>query len=528
MTIWYVRSDTSHSATRDGTSYATAWGGWASIVWSSPGVKAGDILYVCGVHGSSSQLNIGNHGSTADNRLVIRGDYAPDPGSLVFTGSSWLFINRDYTTIQNLAITAGTAYCIYLYGAPLTGTTIRGCTLNGAANLQIINIHNADNLAYVDLTIDNNKFNGGSGTNVGAAINWLATAALTTARYVTRVKVTNNTFRRCSSNRSVIAFRIEESTPATCKITDLIISGNEFYDCFGVAAEAFCGIYGRNAGLRITDNRIYNQLNKPAGMGGGFMIAGFGLSTTDGFGLNVIARNKGYRLAGPTGFSNPFYGTYSYYDNYAEDISTDTIDGCGILFDHGCDKCVAFRNQFKRLTGTGADNYYSGGFGILVLDATNITVYGNLIDGCVMGVGFGNKEAGQSANIFNNTFRNCSQSGVYVGGYADVTGNLVRNNIFTATRGTIASVRNNAATWAGEANNCFHGFGDASRHALHTTSNTADPQLDSNYRPRSAALVRKGTYLGGMDFTGKRFYNPPNIGAVEDVTATPRYLMKSP
>ena len=273
---------------------------------------------------------------------------------------------------------------------------------------------------------------------------------------------------------------------------------------------------------------MYNQLNKPAGMGGGFMISGFGLSTTDGFGSNVIARNKGYRLAGPTGFSNPFYGTYVYYDNYAEDISTDTIDGCGILFDHGCDKCVAFRNQFKRLTGTGADNYYSGGFGILVLDATSITVYGNLIDGCVMGVGFGNKEAGQSSNIFNNTFRNCSQSGVYVGGYADITGNLVRNNIFTATRGTISSVRNNAATWAGEASNCFHGFGDASRHALHTTSNTADPQLDSNYRPRSAALVRKGTYLGGMDFTGKRFYNPPNIGGVEDVTATPRYLIKSP
>jgi hypothetical protein len=530
MTTWYVRPDASHSATRDGKSYATAWGGWSAIVWSGTGVVAGDTLYVCGTHRSSSQLVVGNHASTASSKAIIRGDYAPDPGSLVFTGSAWLFIGRDHTTIQNITITAGTAYCIYLYGAPLIGTTIRGCTLNSKANLQIINIHSADNLAYVDLTIDGNSFNGdgGSVTGVGAAMQWLALASFTSARYLTRVTVTNNEFTRCSSNRAVIDLRIEEGAPESCKITDLIVSGNTFRDCFGAALVAYAGVFGRNTGIRITDNTIYNQLNKPAGMGGGFMIGGFGLSVTDGFGSNVIARNKAYRLAGTTGFSNPFYGTYTYYDNYAEDISTDTIDGCGILFDHGCDNCMAFRNQFKRIKGTGADNYYSGGFGILVLDATNIIAYGNLIDGCVHGVAFGNKEGGQSSDIFNNTFRNCSQSGAYMGGYAEVNNNRVRNNIFTATRRTIPSVRNVAATWTGEANNCFHGFGDPSRHNLHATSNTTDPQLDGNHRPWSAALVRKGIYLGGMDFNGKRFYNPPNIGAVDDVTATPRYLATEP
>ncbi len=528
MTTWYVRPDTSHSATRNGTSYATAWGGWSSVVWSSLGVKAGDTLYVCGTHGSSSQLNIGYHGSTANTRLVIRGDYAPDPGSLVFTGSAWLFINRDYTTIRNLTITAGTAYCIYLYGAPNTGTMIQGCTLNSKANMQIINLHGADNLAYVDLIIDDNNFNGGSGTNVGAAINWLAAATGVTARYVASPAITNNRFRGCSSNRAVIDLRVEDGTPDTCKITDAIVTGNQFFDCFGAAIEIFAGVYGRNTGIRLINNIIHNQNHLSGGMGGGMSIGGFGQSLQADFGPNIIARNEGYILRGPSGMINIFYGSYIVQNNYAEDISTSTIDGCGVLFDHGCDHCVAFGNEFRRLTGTGTDNYYSGGFGILVLDSTNTVAYGNLIDGCVIGVAFGNKDAGQSSNIFNNTFYNCSQSGAFVGGGAEIKNNLVLNNLFTATRGTIPSVKNNAATWTGEANNCFHGFGDASGHKLHATSNTADPQLDANYRPWSAALVRKGIYLGGKDFNGKSFYNPPNIGAVDDVTATPRQLLTRP
>lgn len=55
-----------------------------------------------------------------------------------------------------------------------------------------------------------------------------------------------------------------------------------------------------------------------------------------------------------------------------------------------------------------------------------------------------------------------------------------------------------------------------------------DPQLDTLYRPSEARLIRTGVYLGGSDFYGRQFYNPPNIGAVEDQSATPRYLLTSP
>lgn len=55
-----------------------------------------------------------------------------------------------------------------------------------------------------------------------------------------------------------------------------------------------------------------------------------------------------------------------------------------------------------------------------------------------------------------------------------------------------------------------------------------DPQLDTLYRPCATPLIRTGLYLGGKDFYGKEFYNPPNIGAVDDLSSTPSYLLTAP
>src|SRR5688500_10002169 len=99
MATWYVRPDTSHSATRDGTSFATAWGGWSSIIWGGAGITAGDTLYVCGTHSAGAILGVGAHGATSSSRVTIRGDYAGDPGSIIFTtGNFYLNVNRSYTT----------------------------------------------------------------------------------------------------------------------------------------------------------------------------------------------------------------------------------------------------------------------------------------------------------------------------------------------------------------------------------------------------------------------------------------------
>ena len=75
---FFVRPDTSHGATRDGTSYATAWGGAAEIVWASLG--ANKTLWICGtwVDTSLSVLAGGASGQPFDIRL----DHATDPASI--------------------------------------------------------------------------------------------------------------------------------------------------------------------------------------------------------------------------------------------------------------------------------------------------------------------------------------------------------------------------------------------------------------------------------------------------------------
>lgn len=77
-TAYYVRPDTTHSATRNGLSYATAWGGFDEIVWASLG--ANNTLWVCGQH-DDAQLEVGASGSEAQP-LDIRLDHPTDPGSI--------------------------------------------------------------------------------------------------------------------------------------------------------------------------------------------------------------------------------------------------------------------------------------------------------------------------------------------------------------------------------------------------------------------------------------------------------------
>lgn len=527
MTTWYVRPDTSHSETRDGTSYATAWGGWPSIIWGGAGVSAGDTLYVCGAHPITASAAVGNHGATADNRVTISGGYAPDPGSIRVSATSSVFvqISRSYTTLTDLTITANSSNCIYMFGT-LTGITIRRCTLNGGTGAPIINISGGNGYSYKDLHIDDNDFIGGSGSSMGSAVNWFVGASGTPLSTLDGVNITNNRFTGCSSARAVVNFRIEDNANTSSKMADIVAADNSFTGCYAAAMEIYGpSVYGRNTGIWVLRNTIRNQ-RAVGSIGGGFSIGGFGLSLTPSFGQNIIAGNKGYVVDGPTGLVNIFFGTYIVYNNYGEDLSTPTIDANGILFDHGCDNCVAYSNEFHRVPGK--EGVSNSGCGIMVLDATNCRAYGNIVDGCKHGIFVGNKLGAQSSDIHNNTFSNCAESGIHILSTADRPANLARNNLFTTKSSKVPSVKVSGDAWAGESNNAFSGFGAAASHTHHPTDIAVDPLLDSQYRPRNSAVIRRGVYLGGKDFYGKQFYEQPNIGAVDDETATPRYLLRNP
>lgn len=528
MAEWYVRPDTSHSGTRNGQSRDTAWGGWAEIVWGAAGVKPGDALYVCGVHSLTSTVQMGNHGATVADKVTISGGYGPDPGSMVVTapGGVFFFVHRSHTTIQDLKLVANKSNGFYLY--PTTGVTFQRCNLFGGDGAPIIGISAADGQAYSDLMIIDNDFVGGTGSPLGGAISWTVAASGAPISTLTRLTIRGNRFTGCDAERAVIQLRLEEGANASASMADIVVADNTFRSCPTLGVEIIALAYGQNSGLRVTGNKFYDMTNTDAAfnLGGAMGVGGFGPSLTPGFGANVIARNEGYRLTGPSGFLNTFYGTYRIFDNYGEDIVASQADGNGILVDHGCDNVLMYSNHFRRVIGNEAAE--NSGCGFMILDATNTTAYGNIVDGCKIGLYIGNKrEVTQSSNIYNNTFKDCSYAGVLALSTAHKLGHLIRNNIFTAAR-AIPSVKIAGGGLTGESGNRFHGFGAASEHTLHATSLEADPQLDSYNRPQAAHCKRAGAYLGGKDFTGKHFYNPPNIGAMDEVTATPRYAVTVP
>lgn len=525
MTTYYVRPDTSHSVSRDGLTYETAWGGWGEIVWGALGVKGGDTLYICGSHSILTTIQMGDHGATVSNRVTISGGYVPDPGSITITGAGgvFFFVHRSYTTIEDLSITANQSNCFYNY--PTTGVTYQRCTLTGGNGGAIIGISAATGQVYNDMTFTDNAFIGGTGSPLGGAISWTVAASGSPISNLNRITITGNTFDECDAGRAVVQLRLEDGANASANMTDIIVTNNIFRNCttlgmeiIGPSATGFPEYYGRNTGIRITGNKFYNMTQTDAefNLGGAMGIGGFAPSLTVGFGDNIIAWNEAYNITGPSGFLNLFYGTFQVFENYAEDIIASQADGNAILVDHGCDNVVIYRNKFKRVIGNAATE--NSGCGIMILNATNVTAYSNLVDGCKIGIYIGNKGTAQSCDLYNNTFRDCSYAGILILSTADVSTLISRNNLCTAT-GVCPSVKNSSTAWAGESYNCFHSFTAPIGHSLAPTTLTTDPALDERHSCSSGTVIGKGTSIGSYaDVYGRAFKSTPSIGAVEAVT----------
>jgi hypothetical protein len=487
-------------------------------------------LYVCGFHVYGAVTALGAHGGTdATHKLNVRGDYPASQGAIALTAGLFYFsVNRSWTNFTNITFNSGDNRCIGFAGV-VVGVTFTSVTFNGTG-LPCVEFLSTTAWNFTTTAFYYCTFNRGGGGG-GAAIHWAP--PVTSANFIAGLIIAFNTFIDCNATRGVLDFHAAGLAGGTApdgatKISDLDIHDNTFTNCAAVMIEAYGPeIYGRNTGLRIYKNKIYGQRLGSTGLGGGFSLGGFGNSLTADFGPNLIYGNEAYGLVGPTGFCNPMYGSYIIFNNYADDISTTTIDGCGILFDYGADGCIAFGNEFHRITGTGIADYTSGaGIGI-IRSATNIHAFGNIIDGCVMGIWYANQISGTNSNTHNNHLLNCSLAGI--NGNATTFGtdsHLFRNNHLSTHKDTVPPVRYLSGAWMGEGKNRFVGFNAAGTQAIHATSDTIDPVLDADYRPTLAAAKRTGTYLGGKDFNGKPFYNPPNIGAVDDVTTTPRQLFR--
>lgn len=515
MAEWWVRPGTSHSGTRNGTSYATAWGGWSEITWGVGGVVGGDTLYVCGAHSSATTLTVGAHGGGSGTECSIRGDYADDPGSIAITAAGQYFTPRSHTYFYDLDVT-GFSRTVYSSGT-FANLYWLGCTFNGGTN-PIYGLDAANGTAYSDIRFELCEYNGGSlaAGGGGAAFDWFVTATNAVST-LSRLSIRYCTFNNCNANglaRSVVHLRTESDVSTSSVVTDFLCEYNTFTNYKGVAIEAYSGhaTFGLWSGVRIRENDISGGSEASDGGGGAVVLGGFGSSATAGFGANLLTRNEIRDVAGPSGAFNLFYGSYCVIFNTAEDLCTSTIDANGILFDHGCNGCSAVGNQFSRLTGKAGT--FNSGVGIMVLDATNCSVFGNVVDGALCGVLLGTAGSGQSCTIANNTMVNIEDYAVYIGASADLANCVLKNNIFVGDGYSVYDLT--ATSWSNEDYNFFYGFASGTNnHTLGANSSTDDPLLDSSYRllPGSPC-IGAGVYIrGARHFGGKRLSSPADIGA---------------
>lgn len=509
----YVRPDTSHSGTRDGTSFETAWGGWSEINWV--GLAAGDTLYVCGTFLIASTISIGAHNGSTTQRVIVSGNYSGVPGVITITAGGGVFLSssRANTEISNLTINANASNCIFI-ASSASNCVYKNNTFNAGSAGAALSFSGATGQDHQDVLIEGNTFNSLSTASATSfALNWFPTTGLNSS--LTRFTIKDNKFNNFVSGRAIVHFRIQSDANVASKMTDIIINGNTWQNCFGTACEINSGFntFGQSSGLQVINNKVYNQQPSPLSLvlGGGFSLWGFTTSSTTGFGANKISNNIVKKSYGPIGGFDLFFGSYSIYDNLIEDLESYTIDANGILFDYGCNNCYAYRNTINNLRGK--ENVENSGSGIMILDSTNIFVFGNVIKNVRKGLFVGNKTGqttGQSATVYNNTFINTVTDGVYILSTSDISTLVVKNNIFISGNN---SVRNLNTAWSDETYNTFYKYTTISGHTLSATSDTNSPYLLDT---TPTANTPKGIFMNfNRDFTGIPNYAPPYRGALQ-------------
>jgi len=518
MTLWYVRPSTSHSGTRNGTSYDTAWGTWSEIVWAS--LAAGDRLRICGAHVYTSSRATSAHGGTVNARVVLE-SYNADPGSITFTALG-LTIDVNHTEIRGLTITSGTAQAILLNAANLQNVAIVNNNLvcGAGSTSNILGLRDVTGLNYSDILIDGNTFTGKP--SAGSAIRWWlsTTGDLGT---ISRLTISNNKFVGVVTSRAVIRLLYNPDVNAGTKLADIKVIGNTFTDCVGLAIEVGGGgggalaVPGRDTGIIVRGN-VARRLSYAGAFGGMIFLYQFGPSLTPGFGPNLVEWNEGYEIQGAGGFIDLLQGTYVVQFNYCDDVWSNGFDGNGVLLDLSSYNCVVRWNVLKNLRSNGS--VYGSGMGIYVISSTGAEVYGNLIENCRIGLGFFCPTGStQSANVYGNTFANCSVSAIYHGQQdTNKTGTHCRNNVFVAATSGVQGVNNTGAVWSGtEDYNNFYNFGANVNHTFGVNTQTQKPNLSIHWRPaQNSPLRRAGTHLAyTTDCDGFTRWNPPTIGAFE-------------
>jgi len=497
MAIWYVRPNASHGATRNGTSYATAWGGWAEVNGDS--MAATDTLMVCGAHTYASVISMPKAGTSATARFTIDGGYLADPGSIVFTSAAFLNANQNYVEYKNIPISGVFTSIIYL-----SNTGCKFNTLTIANGTTGILFSSSTGIHFADTEIEKCTIYG----QTGAAINWLVSiaGALST--------ITNLSIRNCTiygqTGINVINLRTTPGVDAGSLMVNVQIQNNTIRDASGVALRiAHAGTTSVGGPILVSGNTFSNLTEAAGNLGGAISITSVS---------NVVAKQNNVRnVAGVYGGCNLIYCINNLVEeNIIDGCTTGSIDANGILIDHSSNYSTVRRNRIFNCDGKAG--VVNSGCGVMVLDAEHVKVYANYIEGGRIGIYFGDASATQQVDVNGNTVIDSTVYGVYVKNNATRANLVLKNNVFI---GSVPFVYDNATGgWTGEDYNAIWGMTASVNHTDGAHNITADPLLTSDYRPTpSSPLLGAGTHLGyTRDVERKQRPNPPSIGAYDVAT----------
>lgn len=520
MATWFVRPNISHSATRNGESYATAWGGWSEILWgivaTIPKVSPSDTLYVCGAHTATTTLSLGAHGATSPaNAVVIRGDYFGGAGSFVFSSLGFLSATRQWTEFRKLAF----------FGAPdkpciassmANGLIIDSCDFSGGK----IGVYLDSMTQFRSAWITNNTIHGQTGAGQGAGISHV-TVSTATGFVCSGIRIIGNTIY--NSDLYGISVNTTSASETTASYDDYFVQQNEVYNCAGTSIylKACNGDQTTeptiwSPGLVVSDNYIHNCGTTAGASGnhGGLLIMGFNTPLiynndvwdcyVTGGGIQT-AKNKNVQI----------------WNNDIRRIRSGTptvgyqnglpIDGQGIFTDLLTHGGLVQGNYIYDCADTGNNG---SGAGLALWKCNDVEYVGNVVENCYRGVTFGNPA--ETANVIrNNTFINCNVGFSKVG-ITTILGNLVAKNNLLVNCATAFYFPGANPSITADFNNMY---GSTTRYtgiSAGANDTIINPVLDANYRPTVTLMKRTGLPLGGKDYYGKQFYNPPNIGAVDD------------
>ena len=564
MATWYVRPDASHGGSNAGTSYANAFQGWTALTAAAASITAGDTIYVCGSHVANGANLQSVKAGTAGAPITYRGDYSADPGLMSQVTAHCMVIAHNYTTVNGLSFTGSVYHALALQGAGIHDIIIENNSFYGSSGYEggLVEFRaSVSTQGYLDVIVRGNTFTGSQ----RAGIQWFPT--ITGTFYLTRVSIIDNTFTEfvANNNGGCISLRTSSGVDiAAAIITDLTISDNTFSDCTGLCINV--ADYGPSqtppvrvdiwSGVQIMRNvgrnQAYNTLplsGMPEGgwhTGGAISITGFGTSTGV-IKTNEVAFNDFRGIQGITGGCNCFTGTYWIHNNVFTTLRSrsTSVDGNGILVDHGSHDCLIERNFVQDATGTNAQN---SGMGLGVIDAKQTVFRSNVCLDVKVGLMITDASSyppyyatnDQQTDAEHNTFLRCSYQGMLHGAELSSGVSSFKQNIFTGTGVAIGSQGtaitsggyslwhiNKTGSFAAETNNCFYAFpygawdwdGGVAGAAvsLDGTDSTDDPMLSVTGQPaQGSPLIHAGTHLGySNDAAGRLRHNPPTIGAYE-------------